>query len=90
VQADADADDPLAAFAPAGDFRKLPGVRQRTRMIASNEPTIHGSGQPTWLAQNRQQTDQPGGPPLRDRSDIGDGAALPHVCARCAAAASAA
>ncbi|MNP52711.1 hypothetical protein D3C76_1471210 [compost metagenome] len=35
---------------PPGISLNCQGVRQRTRMIASNEPTIHGSGQPTRLA----------------------------------------
>ncbi|BCQ60061.1 hypothetical protein PBOI14_18110 [Pseudomonas sp. Boi14] len=35
---------------PPGISASCQGVRQRTRMIASNEPTIHGSGQPIWLA----------------------------------------
>ncbi|MNF58855.1 hypothetical protein D3C84_404270 [compost metagenome] len=35
---------------PPGISANCQGVRQRTRMIASNEPTIQGSGQPIWLA----------------------------------------
>jgi hypothetical protein len=32
---------------PPGISASCQGVRQRTRMIASKEPTIQGSGQPT-------------------------------------------
>ena len=35
---------------PPGISANCQGVRQRTRMIASNEPTIQGRGQPTRLA----------------------------------------
>ncbi len=37
-------------FRPLGISDNCQGVRQRTRMMASSEPTIHGKGQPTLLA----------------------------------------
>ncbi len=37
-------------FRPPGISANCHGVRQRTRMIASSEPTMYGNGQPTRLA----------------------------------------
>ncbi|MNJ36713.1 hypothetical protein D3C77_315110 [compost metagenome] len=88
VQADADADDPLPAFTPAGNFAQLPG-RQAAHQDDRQQRADHPWQRPADLAGEIAacQTDQPCGPeqlrgPLRHRPGRDAGGC---ACARCAA-----
>ncbi len=93
VQADADPDDQLTAFATAGNLRQLPGC-QAAHQNDCQQRAHHPRQRPADLAGEvaAQQADQRRCPPLAQRriSHASQRPAVWRACARCATAGTAA